>query len=63
MSSSASSFAHPIDPHARAAAVYTMWFSSLFAARERQRGVDLPTDEGTGVTGMATLDRLTSGEL
>lgn len=52
----------PIDPHARAVAVYTMWIASLFAARERQRGRVLPTD-ASGVTGLLVLDRLTSGEL
>lgn len=62
-SARAEHLAHPIDPYARAAAVYTMWFTSILAARERQRGVDLPTDEATGVTGMAILDRLTSGEV
>ena len=55
--------ADPIDPHARAVAVYTMWISSIFAARERQRGVGLPTDEETGVTGVAILSRIASGQL
>lgn len=53
---------NPIDPHARAVAVYSMWIASLFAARERQRGRVLPTDV-SGVTGLLVLDRLTSGEL
>ncbi|MFC6153063.1 TetR/AcrR family transcriptional regulator [Nocardioides yefusunii] len=54
--------AHPIDPYARAFAVHTLWLSSMFAARERTLGRDVPTDP-SGVTGVAVLERLTSGEL
>ena len=52
----------PIDPYARAVAVYTVWISSLFAAGERQHGRTVPSD-ASGVTGLAVLDRLASGEL
>lgn len=47
-----------IDPHARAVSVFLMWISAMSAAREKQRGT-MPDD----VTGLAVLDRITSGEL
>lgn len=52
--------AEPIDPYARAIAVYTVWISSMFAARERTHGRDVPTGP-SGFTGLTVLDRLTSG--
>lgn len=52
----------PIDPHARAFAIYALWISSIFAAGERKLGREVPVDS-SGVTGFAVLERITSGQL
>ncbi len=49
----------PIDPHARAMAFHTFWFSAMTAARRRSQGAPLPAD----ANGERILTRLTSGEL
>lgn len=51
--------AGPSDAPARAMAVFTLWFSAMFAAREKQNGGPVDAE----ATGLAILARIASGRI